>query len=53
MDALMPTDPMFDPEPVTMATLNEWYEASEELRTAEDVFVASMRQVIALRSGGR
>ena len=50
MDALIPPDPMFDPEPVAWDTFSQWSDAYEERRQAEEVFVATMRELIARKS---
>jgi hypothetical protein len=53
MNALLPLDPMFDPEPVSVDTMDQWEAAWKERREASERFVALMRRIIALQADRR
>jgi hypothetical protein len=53
MDELIPFEPMFDLEPISAETMDQWDAARLEREAASTRFVTLMRQLLALHSDRR
>jgi hypothetical protein len=50
MNALLPLEPMFDPDPVSIETMDQWEAARLEREAASARFITLMRRLLAMHA---